>query len=185
MFSEIKVRIRGNLSIIIIITIILFLASDIALSQQQSSKIRIGTFDSRCVALAYGRSPDFMKEMDSVKIALAKAKEEDNKERIEELEQLGPTKQVLMHQQVFSNGSGLNILEKVKDKVPAIAKENNLKMILSKWEIIFADESIDFIDITDQLVTIFNPDEQTKKIIENMKSMEPVPIEKISINPMD
>jgi Skp family chaperone for outer membrane proteins len=169
----------------IVIVIILFLVSGIALSQQESGKLRIGTFDSRCIALAYGRSADFMREIDSMKSTLAVAKKDSNKEKIEELEQLGPTKQVLLHQQVFSNGSVINILEKVKDKFPAIAKENNLKMILSKWEIMFVDESIDLIDITDQLVSLFNPDEQTKKIIENIKSMEPVPIEQISINPMD
>jgi len=49
----------------------------------------------------------------------------------------------------------------------------------------FADESIELIDITDQLVAMFSPDDATKKIIDNIKAMEPIPIEKISINPMD
>jgi len=57
-----------------------------------------------------------------------KAKEEGNQELIKELEQLGPTKQVLMHQQGFSTGSIINILEKIKEKFPVIAKENNLKL---------------------------------------------------------
>ena len=35
----------------------------------------------------------------------------------------------------------------------------------------FAYESINFIDITDQLVSIFSPDEQTKQIIENIKTI--------------
>jgi len=170
---------------IITITCILFLASHIIFSQQGNSKIRIGTFDSRCIAIAYGRSADFMKLRDSIETIYSKAKVDSNKQIIEEIDQFKPTMQVLLHQQVFSNGSVINILEKVKGKFPAIAKENNLKMILSKWEIMFANESIDLIDITDQLVAIFNPDEATSKIIDNIKSMEPVPIEKISINPMD
>lgn len=49
----------------------------------------------------------------------------------------------------------------------------------------FAEKSIDFIDITDQLVALFNPDEATKENIGNIKSMESMPIEKIFINPMD
>ena len=65
-----------------------------------------------------------------------------------------------------------------------MAKDNEVKMILSKWEIPFADESIELIDVTDQLTVLFNPDEETKKVIENMKLMEPMPIEKISIDPM-
>jgi Skp family chaperone for outer membrane proteins len=164
---------------------ILFLVTGITFSQQEISKLRIGTFDSRCVAVAYGRSADFMKEIDVLRNDVAKAKEDGNEELAKELEQQGPTKQVLMHQQVFSNGSINNILEKIKDKLPTLAKDNNVKMILSKWEIPFADDSFEYVDITDQLVKFFNPDDATKKIIDNIKAMEPIPIEKISINPMD
>ena len=158
---------------------LLLLSSFFGYSQQETTKLRVGTFDSRCVAAAYGRS-DFMKEMDSIKIKYAKAKEEGNKELIEELERLGPTKQMLMHQQGFSTGSILNIMEKVKYKLPFIAKENNVKFIVSKWEVMFSDESIELVDITDQLVEFFNPDEATRKIISEIKAMEPVPIEQIS-----
>lgn len=167
------------------IAYLLFFSSGIILSQQDNTKLRIGTFDSRCIAVAYARSAKFMKEMDSIRTLHSKAKEEGNQEILKELEQLGPTRQVLLHQQGFSTGSIINILAKVKDKLPAMAKDNNIKMILSKWEIIFADESIELIDVTDQLTVLFNPDEATRKVIENIKAMEPVPIEKISINPMD
>ena len=163
----------------------LILISTLAISQQENNKVRIGIFDSRCVAVAYGRSADFMKEIDMLKNEVAKAKESGNEELVKELEQQGPTKQVLMHQQVFSNGSINNILATIKDKLQTLAKENNVKMILSKWEIPFSDDSFEYVDITDQLVTFFNPDDATKKIIDDIKAMEPISIEKISINPMD
>mgnify|MGYP003375943906 CR=1 FL=1 len=164
---------------------LLILISTLAISQQENNKVRIGIFDSRCVAVAYGRSADFMKEIDMLKNEVAKAKESGNEELVKELEQQGPTKQVLMHQQVFSNGSINNILATIKDKLQTLAKENNVKMILSKWEIPFSDDSFEYVDITDQLVTFFNPDDATKKIIDDIKAMEPISIEKISINPMD
>jgi hypothetical protein len=63
--------------------------------------------------------------------------------------------------------------------------QSKLKMILSKWEIPFADDSFEYVDITNQLVKFFNPDDATKKIIDEIKAMEPIPIEKIPINPMD
>jgi Skp family chaperone for outer membrane proteins len=167
-------------------SIIFFLVvmSGTLLSQQENGKVRIGIFDSRCIAMAYGRT-DFMKEIDSIRTLHAKAKEAGNLELMKEMEQLGPTKQVLMHQQGFSTGSILNIMEKVKDKLPSIAKDNNVKFIVSKWEVMFMDESIELVDITDQLVEFFNPVEATRKIIGEIKAMEPVPIEKISINPMN
>ena len=164
---------------------LLFLISAIVMPQEETKKIRVGTFDSRCVAVAYGKSAEFMNGIDNLKNDVTKARESGNEELAKELEQQGPTQQVLMHQQVFSNGSINNILEKIKDKLPALAKDNNVRMILSKWEIPFADDSFEFVDITDQLVMFFNPDDATKKVIDNIKTMEPIPIEKISINPMD
>ena len=145
-------------SIVLQIVLILTLISCLVFSQQENGKVRIGIFDSRCIAIAYARSTDFMKEMEDMRTKHAKAREEDNQELIKELEQLGPTKQVLMHQQGFSTGSITNILEKIKEKFPGIAKENNLKLIVSKWEVMFADEAIELIDITDQLTILFNPD---------------------------
>ena len=172
-------------NIAISITSFLVVISGTLFSQQENGKMRIGIFDSRCLALVHGRSVEFMKLSDSIDAVYSKAKEEGNQEKIKEIEQFKPTVQVLLHQQVFSNGSIINIVDKIKEKFPAIAKENNVKMIVSKWEVIFADEAIELIDITDQLTILFNPDEATRKIIENIKAMEPIPIEKISINPMD
>jgi Skp family chaperone for outer membrane proteins len=164
---------------------VIFLLTGINFSQQNEEKIRIGTFDSRCIAIAYGRSDDFKKEMDSIKTELFKAKEEGNDELIKKIEHIGPRRQVLLHQQGFSNGSIINILNKMKDEFPKIAAENNVQMIMSKWEVMFADESIELIDITDQLIEYFNPNEKTRNIIEQVKLMDPVPIEEISVNPKD
>lgn len=151
-------------------------------SQQESGKLRIGTFDSRCIAVAYGRSTEFMGEINNLRNDVAKAKESGNEELANELEQQGPTKQFIMHQQVFSNGSINNILAKIKDKLPALAKEKNVRMILSKWEIPFAEETFEYVDITDQLVMFFKPDDATKKIIAEIKAIAPIPIEKIPMN---
>ena len=171
-------------NIAISITSFLVVISGTLFSQQENGKMRIGIFDSRCIALAYGRSAEFTLLRDSIEPLYSKAKADSNKEKIDEIDQYKPTMQVLLHQQVFSNGSIINIVEKIKEKISAIAKENKLNMILSKWEITFTDGSVELVDITDQLTSLYNPDAATKKIIENIKAMEPVPIEKISMDPM-
>ena len=170
-------------NLIISICCLLIIISSRVLSQQETNKTRIGIFDSRCIAVTYGKSDEFMKELDALKNEVAKAKESGKEELAKELEKQGPTQQVLMHQQVFSNASINNILEKLKDKLPTLAKDNNIQIIISKWEIPFADETFEYVDITDQLVKLFSPDEQTKKIIDNIKVMDPIPIEKFSVNP--
>ena len=167
---------------IIFIIVIILLIPFIVYSQETTQKVRIGTFDSRCVAIAYGRT-DFLKNISDLRKELEKAKSEGNEERVKELEKMGPNLQFIMHQQGFSTGSVINIMEKIKDKIPAIAEKNNVKLVLSKWELFYHDESLEIVDITDQIVNLFNLDEQSRNIVESIKKMEPVPIEQISNDP--
>ena len=147
-------------------------------SQESNEKVRVGIFDSRCVAIAWGRT-DLIKYVGELKAELEKAKEDGDEERVKELEKLGPNLQFIAHQQGFSTGSVMNIMQKIQDKIPPIAEKNNVKLILSKWEVFYKDESLELVDITDQLVNLFNPDEQTLSIVENIKETEPLPIEDI------
>ena len=163
-------------------TVLLCLIPFSVFSQGSSDRYRIGTFDSRCVAIAYGRT-DFLKNISDLREQHAKASVEGNEVKVKELEKLGPTLQFIMHQQGFSTGSVINIMERIKDRLPAIAKENNVKMILSKWELFYHDETLEIVDITDQIVKLFNLDEQSLKIVEEIRKMEPVPIEQISNDP--
>jgi hypothetical protein len=75
---------------VFVVFIFLFIPS-IIFSQQEISKLRIGTFDSRCVAAAYGSSADFMKEIDVLRNDVAKAEEDGNEELAKELEQQSAT----------------------------------------------------------------------------------------------
>ncbi len=168
---------------VIVLMILAILAPLPLLSQATEGTVRIGTFDSRCVAIAYGRSVVFMDYMNGLRADLQKAKDEGNTERVKELEQLGPNSQVVMHQQGFSTGSVGNIIAKIKDKIPAIAKQHSVVLILSKWELFHHDDSVELVDITDQLVSLFTPDAQTLQIVKDIRNMEPVPIEAVSGDP--
>lgn len=89
-----------------------------ALAQGTKQPVRIGVFDSRCVAIAYGRSSVFAETLKGMRADLAKAKQDGNADRVKELETLGPVLQVIMHQQGFSTGSVRNIMTTVADRLP-------------------------------------------------------------------
>lgn len=171
---------RKTAFIEMVIFLMILLLTPILIYSQE--KIRIGTFDSRCVAIAYGRT-DFFKYINELKAEHEKAKAEGNEERVKELDKLGPNLQFIMHQQGFSTGSVMNIMQRIKDKIPAIAEQNNVKFILSKWEVVYQDKSIEIVDVTNQIVSLFNPDAQTLNIVEEIKGMDPVPIEQITNDP--
>ena len=103
------------------------------------SVMRIGTYDSRGVALAYGRSEEHMQTVGAMHQEHEKAKADKNEARIKELEQEGPWEHIRLMQQVFSTAGVTNIMAKVKDSLPAIAREAGVSLICSKWEMPYKD----------------------------------------------
>jgi hypothetical protein len=145
--------------------------------------IKIGTFDSRVVALAYFRSEEYQLAMTEFHKKYQMAKVEKNDSLIKALEKEGPWTQIRMHQQVFSNAGTSNILSKIADALPGIAREAGVVLIVSKWEMPYLDSSVEVVDVTLPIAKLFKPNEQTLKIIEQMKNQEPIPFDKLPLDP--
>lgn len=147
------------------------------------SAMRIGIYDSRCVALAYGRSEEHRKARGAMHQEYEKAKADKDEKRIQELEQEGPWGQVRLHQQVFSTAGVTDIMAKVKEALPAIAREAGVSVICSKWEMPYKDATVETVDLTLPIARLFKPEEQTLKLIDQMKGQEPVPFDKLPLDP--
>jgi hypothetical protein len=149
------------------------------------SSIRIGVYDSRGIAVAFARSA----ESDLARAKLhsdhreAKAKGDD--ERVKELEREGPWMQVRLHQQVFSTAGVTNIMAKVTDALPGIAREAGVVLIVSRWEMPYRDPSIEIVDVTLPIAGLFKPDEQTLQVIEGITRQQPIPFDELGLDPND
>ena len=150
---------------------------------QNKPTIKIGVFDSRVVALAYFRSAEYQLSMTELHKKYQQAKAENNDSLIKVLEKEGPWMQIRMHQQVFSNAGASSIMSKITNAIPDIAREAGVVLIVSKWEMPYVDSSIEVIDVTLPIAKLFKPDEQTLKIIEQMKIQEPIPFDKLPLDP--
>jgi len=148
-------------------------------SQEKTSgsTSRIGTFDSRALAMAYYRSEEFMRQMVEMRAEYEKAKAAGDEKRVKELEAEGPAQQELMHKQGFSTWPVDNILTMIKENIPEIAKQASVDVIVSKWDIVYQQPGVEFIDVTDLMVIPFNPDEETLKTIKEIQQQDPVPLE--------
>lgn len=146
--------------------------------------LKIGTFDSRAVALAFWRSPAGMGHIDSLRQEYANAESKGDQELLEELKHKLPGLQVRMHLQVFSTGTVQDILRKIEDKISEIAESAGVSLVVSKWEIEYANPAIEKVDLTSDLVALFNPDEAVLNMLTEMCKQDPVPIETMSLNPM-
>lgn len=143
--------------------------------------LRVGTFDSRAIAIAYADSEMFRQELSSMREKYNKAKEEGNEKLIKEFEALGPASQQVMHQQGFSIACVAEILEKVEAELPKIAQEVGVDIIVSKWEVMYKNPSIEIVDVTSQLVKLYNPSERGLKSIEGLLKQPPLPLVKLLI----
>jgi hypothetical protein len=152
-------------------------------SQPTPKKFRVGTFDSRAIAIAYARSELHAPDMKNLRAKYEKAKAEKDEKTIKECEAEGPAQQQILHQQGFSIASVADILEKVKADLPKVAQETGVDLIVSKWEVAHAEPSIEIVDVTANLVKLFKPDERTLKILEELSKQPPVPLLDLLLSP--
>ena len=170
-------------TLMLLVSLIFLINSGSILSQQPNQKVKIGVYDSRALAIAYANSEIFKAELVKKTAEYKKANEENKTEYAKELDAEGKVQQQLLHEQTFSNGSVSNIIEIIKDKVQKVAQDAGVSIIISKWEIVYQDKSLDYKDVTDKLVKIFNPTEQALKWIEEIKKQNPMPIDKFLLTP--
>jgi hypothetical protein len=137
-------------------------------------KVRVGVFDSRAVAVAYGSSKFLQERYQQLKKELDKAESSGDKEQAEKIKAEGKAGQERLHQQGFGTASVKKYLELVKDKIPAVAKEANVDFIVSKWEVAYQNPAVEIVDITDDLVKVFEPNERALKSIQELKKHPPL-----------
>lgn len=151
-------------------------------AQTNESKIKIGTYDSRIVFIAYTRS-DYFKQQ------LMKNREEGNEilqsnDTVKKIEAFYKvmTEQYLAHQRGFSNGSTASILSLVKDKLPIVAKDSGVFVIVSQWELTYTDPAAEIVDLTMPIARLYNPAGDFETIASQLEEMAPIPLEEL---PMD
>ncbi|MCK5116150.1 MAG: hypothetical protein KAR44_06090 [Candidatus Aegiribacteria sp.] len=137
----------------------------------------IGIFDSRCIAFAYYQSEEFMTKMNQQKADYETALQEGDSVLAEELGTLGPQMQQQAHEQVFSTGDIDEIISMIWSELPGVAEEAGVDIIVNSWDIIYKDETVQFVDVTDLMVEFFNPTEDALEMIEEIKATPAVPVQ--------
>jgi Skp family chaperone for outer membrane proteins len=156
------------------------MASAAAFGQTNQNTLRIGVYDSRTIAIAYGNSTEFQKSLGAVKADYQKAKEAKDDKRVKEIESQMKAQQRRLHEQGFSTGSVGYIMAKVKDSLPAVAQKASVDIIVSKWELNYQAPGLKVVDVTDDLVALFHVSERGLKWAKGSQSQQPIPIEQIT-----
>jgi len=156
------------------------MAGAAAFAQSKENTLRIGVYDSRTIAIAWCNSAEFKKAMEPVKADYQKAKAAKDDKQVKEIEARMKAQQRRAHEQGFSTGSVGNIMARIKDSLPAVAKKAGVDVIVSKWEVNYQSPGVKVVDVTDDLVALFHLTAQGAKWVKGPQSQQPLPIEQIT-----
>jgi hypothetical protein len=152
-------------------------AAEPAGAQKQSARLRVGTFDSRALPVVYCRTPEFNAKINKLIDEQKKAKAAGDTEKVKRLEAEGRAQQERFHEQGFSGAPVDDILATIKDKLPGIAKEAGVDLIVSKWQIVYHMPGTELVDVTDLMIQPFHPDEKAVRVVKDLMSKPLIPVE--------
>ncbi len=155
------------------------LQASLAQDTGSTTKARVGIYDSRAVAIAFAGSAAFNRWLGDLKAEHAKAKASGDQRRVAELEAEGAARQRLLHMQGFSTAPVTNILDQIKDKLPAISEKAGVRVLVSKWDkdVLVRYKDAELVDVTMALVDAFSPSERQRKSAIGIQEHKPISLE--------
>jgi hypothetical protein len=140
-------------------------------------KTRIGTYDGRAIAIAFvpmnkGQIAELLKQANE-------AQDAGDAKKLEELRVQASALQIVRYLQVFGNAPVDDILLHVSDRLPEVAQKAGVCAIVQHLD--FHDSIVETVDVTDELVALFDPDERTLTLIQGMRKHEPMALEAVLV----
>ena len=147
-------------------------------SAPAGARERIGVYDSRAIAVAFAGSEVFNEWMSALAEEHAKATAAGDQKRVAELEAEAAERQKLMHKQGFSTAPVDNILEQVRDRLPAIKEKTGVSVLVSKWDtdMLAKHSATERVDVTIELIDAFNPNERQRRSAIEIQKHKPIPL---------
>lgn len=150
-----------------------------ASDKQTRPLLRVGVYDSRAIAIAYGNSEHFSKILKEKQAALEQAKKDGDTDTVKEIEAWGPAHQAEAHLKAFGTAPVHDCLDCVRDQIPQVAKAAGVDVIVSKWEFDYQSPDAETVDVTVELAKLFNPNERAWKSIESLDQWKPYSAEEL------
>lgn len=152
------------------VVLTLSLASATPSAPEAGAKLRVGVYDSRAIAIAYGNS-DYLPARE-MKQKYRAAKEAGDEARVKELETWGQDHQKKLHFQGFGRVPVTDLLELVKDRIPDVAKTAGVDVIA--FECNYTGSNVEVVDITEELALLFLPNEKALTWLKEVRQVEPL-----------
>ena len=173
-------RMNTFLSTLVILGVMIFSAvSSAADDKPKDTRIRIGTYDNRAITIAWFASR--FNPTEEKRRAYEKAKAAGDQAKVKELETWGPQFQRQLQFQTFGRAPVEDLLEPVKEQLTKLARDKKLAAVTMSCE--FTGEQVELVDVTDDLVKLFDPDEKTLQTVREVRKSKPVRLAEVKDNP--
>lgn len=136
-----------------------------------ASAIRVGTYNSQAVALAYGRSRPFLERVERMGEQRKQAQAAGDQARVDELEAAGKALQKRLHQQVFSGAAIDEVVAMIADDLARIADEWDLTQIVAEGA--YDGPAAQLVDVTYPIVNLFDPTAKTRRYVDQILKSTP------------
>lgn len=142
----------------------------------QGAKVRIGTYDSRAIVIAYAHSR--FNPVGEKTASYEKAKAAGDRAKMKELEAWGEEHQRQLHFQGFGRAPVDDLLVPMKDEVAKLGRERHLAAITMSCEFTSAD--VELVDITEELVKLYSPSEKTLEHVRAIRKVKPAALTQLA-----
>jgi hypothetical protein len=147
-------------------------ATELPKGEPGKDPARVGTYDSRFVAMADCGSEQFEARVRRLDEALKKAKEQGNAEAIKKADRAVWEYRHLTHRQGFGDWPVDDILKEYPEAVEQVKKEAQVDVLVSKWdkETLAKHKTAATVDVTERLINAMKPKEARRlKVLEWLK----------------
>ena len=140
---------------------------------------RIGTYDSRAIAVAFAGSASFQEWMKPIKAEYDRAKAAGDTNRMNQIDADMRARQTLAHQQAFSTAPVDEYLKHIEKELPAIKQKAGVSETVSKWDAkaLKKYSSAEKVDVTMMLVDAFQPNERQRRSAIEIQKHKPITLE--------
>jgi hypothetical protein len=145
------------------------------------TRIRIGIYDNRAVALAFFASR--FNPTAGKKAAYEKARAAGDLSKMKELEAWGPQFQRQLNFQTFGRAPVDDLLEPLKEQIAKLARDKRLSAITMYCD--FTGEQVELVDVTEDLVKLYDPDplDKTLQTVREIRKVKPTRLAQLEDNP--
>jgi hypothetical protein len=143
--------------------------------QDPKPKVRLGTYDSRAIAVAY--APSLHNPVASKMKEHAAAKAAGDQAKVAELEAWGAAHQRQLHRQGFALMPVDDLLAPVSHELPRVAREVGVDAIVFGCS--HAGPGVELVDVTMQLVELYAPNERTLGFVRDVLKAKPLSLDAI------